>query len=164
MALKFQCLSVTASKSLASWRVTVATRCCRLLLFLLDRSTESFVTKFSTTCLLLQGLLVFVDFRLTNDNNHCRRSTQSLRKVVTVQQKEERNSNEHKNMNDSRKMIINIHFALGLLCVTAAAVLGTVSAAGESEFNLRPYVICIKYVYCMVYLILFVYSEVWREI
>ncbi|XP_022178523.1 vascular endothelial growth factor receptor 1 isoform X3 [Myzus persicae] len=32
-------------------------------------------------------------------------------------------------MNDSRKMIINIHFALGLLCVTAAAVLGTVSAA-----------------------------------
>jgi len=145
VALKFQCLSVTASKSLASWRVTVAVRCRLTTVFLWDRSIDSFVPTFSTTCLLLQGLLVFVDFRLTNDNSHCRRSIQSLRKIVKTHQKVERNSNEHENMNDNRKMIMNIHFALGLLCVAAAAMLGTVSAAGESEFNLRPYVICIAW-------------------
>lgn len=117
-----------------------------LVVYLPGRSSDSRrVTKFSTGCLLLQGLLVCVDFRLTNVNSHCRRSTQSFRKIVTTYQKEEKNSNEHKNLNDDRKMMVNIHFALGLLCVTAAAILGTVSAVGESEFNLRPYVICKMY-------------------
>jgi len=146
VALKYLCLSVTASKSLASssWRVAVAARWVLLSCALPGRSFDDRrVTKFSARCLLLQGLLVFVDFRLTNVNSHCRRSTQSFRTIVTTRQKEEKNSNEHyNNLNDDRKMIVNnIHFARGLLCVTAAVILGTVSAASESEFILPPYVI-----------------------